>query len=142
MGTSQPKRCLDCGYILDHLPEPRCPECGRTFDPEDPRTFRSNADCEPRIIPWVMGSALSAAVCLLLLVLPPQTATTFRIWAAVGVGALMLGFAVLVRSFFGLFSSVSEWRGRWLVAFIFALVQLTGCGVATIVFASMMLSGI
>lgn len=24
--------CLDCGYDLRNLPEPRCPECGRRFD--------------------------------------------------------------------------------------------------------------
>jgi hypothetical protein len=26
--------CKNCGYILDFLPEPRCPECGLEFDPE------------------------------------------------------------------------------------------------------------
>ena len=31
--------CLDCGYLLHGLREPRCPECGRTFDPRDPETF-------------------------------------------------------------------------------------------------------
>jgi hypothetical protein len=31
--------CRDCGYVLDGLPQPRCPECGREFDPHDPRTF-------------------------------------------------------------------------------------------------------
>jgi hypothetical protein len=31
--------CLQCGYSLRGLPEPRCPECGRAFDPADPRTF-------------------------------------------------------------------------------------------------------
>lgn len=25
-------RCLDCGYPLAHLSEPRCPECGRAVD--------------------------------------------------------------------------------------------------------------
>ncbi len=39
MGPSEHKRCLGCGYILDHLPEPRCPECGRGFDPLDPETY-------------------------------------------------------------------------------------------------------
>ena len=33
------KRCLGCGYILDGLPENRCPECGREFDPDDHATF-------------------------------------------------------------------------------------------------------
>ncbi len=33
------KRCLGCGYIVDNLPEPRCPECGRGFDPADAHTY-------------------------------------------------------------------------------------------------------
>lgn len=33
------KHCLNCGYDLRGLPEPRCPECGRGFDPDDPRTY-------------------------------------------------------------------------------------------------------
>lgn len=32
--------CQGCGYSLRGLPEPVCPECGRTFDPEDSSTFR------------------------------------------------------------------------------------------------------
>jgi hypothetical protein len=32
-------RCLSCNYDLRDLPEHRCPECGRDFDPNDPRTF-------------------------------------------------------------------------------------------------------
>ncbi len=39
MHSAQHKRCLNCGYILDGLPENRCPECGRPFDPEDPDSF-------------------------------------------------------------------------------------------------------
>lgn len=27
-------RCQNCGYILQHLTVPRCPECGERFDPE------------------------------------------------------------------------------------------------------------
>jgi MFS family permease len=26
-------RCANCGYLLYGLPQPRCPECGRKFDP-------------------------------------------------------------------------------------------------------------
>jgi hypothetical protein len=33
--------CLACGYILAGSPSARCPECGRTFDPADPATFRA-----------------------------------------------------------------------------------------------------
>jgi hypothetical protein len=28
-------RCLECGYLLQGLPEPRCPECGRAFSASD-----------------------------------------------------------------------------------------------------------
>jgi hypothetical protein len=35
------KYCLGCSYVLDGLPECRCPECGRPFDPNDPRTFKT-----------------------------------------------------------------------------------------------------
>ena len=33
------KCCLGCGYILEWLPEPRCPECGREFDPWNRDTY-------------------------------------------------------------------------------------------------------
>ena len=31
--------CRGCGYALIGLPSNRCPECGREFDPANPRTF-------------------------------------------------------------------------------------------------------
>lgn len=31
--------CAKCRYPLRGLPEPRCPECGKAFDPSDPHTF-------------------------------------------------------------------------------------------------------
>jgi len=31
--------CWECGYPLQGLPTPRCPECGREFDPADPATM-------------------------------------------------------------------------------------------------------
>ena len=31
--------CPRCHYNLRGLAEPRCPECGRGFDPSDPRTY-------------------------------------------------------------------------------------------------------
>src|SRR6185295_8993543 len=31
--------CWECGYPLRGLPTPRCPECGRAFDPADPATM-------------------------------------------------------------------------------------------------------
>ncbi len=34
-------RCRTCQYSLTSLAEHRCPECGTTFDPNDPETFES-----------------------------------------------------------------------------------------------------
>lgn len=31
--------CRECGYQLTGLSEPRCPECGRPFEPADPASF-------------------------------------------------------------------------------------------------------
>jgi predicted amidophosphoribosyltransferase len=43
MGITQPRMfCIECGYPLDGLPEPRCPECGRAFDPDDPESYRED----------------------------------------------------------------------------------------------------
>jgi hypothetical protein len=46
-------QCLGCDYQLRDLPELRCPECGREFDPSDPDTFRG----EPRVPKWVRSFA-------------------------------------------------------------------------------------
>jgi hypothetical protein len=32
-------RCIDCDFDLERISEPRCPECGRGFDPQDGGTF-------------------------------------------------------------------------------------------------------
>jgi hypothetical protein len=36
---SQEGFCTKCRYPLRGLPEPRCPECGKPFDPANPETF-------------------------------------------------------------------------------------------------------
>ncbi len=58
MTQPQPKRCLTCGYILDHLPEPRCPECGRAFDPSNPDTFETGPRWRPMRAPLAVCLAL------------------------------------------------------------------------------------
>lgn len=37
-GPQSVPRCLTCDHLLASLPDPRCPECGRPFDPADPST--------------------------------------------------------------------------------------------------------
>jgi len=64
--------CLSCGYLLKGLPEPRCSECGRPFDP---RTLGKAAnpigECESRPTRSIARSiititALSFVVCIIL----------------------------------------------------------------------------
>lgn len=43
-------RCLNCGYRLHSLPENRCPECGKPFDPAVQSTYRSGSS--PRYEKW------------------------------------------------------------------------------------------
>src|SRR5438045_4421546 len=46
--------CLTCGYALRGLPTPRCPECGREFDPMDPATMNMGRELSP-LAKWVLG---------------------------------------------------------------------------------------
>lgn len=39
-GARPPIYCRQCGYELVGLSEPRCPECGQPFDPDNSRTFQ------------------------------------------------------------------------------------------------------
>lgn len=43
-------RCLSCQYELRNLTDRRCPECGRAFDPDDPRTFETDAVVRERAL--------------------------------------------------------------------------------------------
>jgi hypothetical protein len=36
--------CWECGYSLRGLPTPRCPECGRPFNPADPLTMNMGVE--------------------------------------------------------------------------------------------------
>ncbi len=60
--------CIRCGYAVDGVRDNRCPECGRPFYPEFPRTYRQTP--HPRILPSpglvlaVLVSALPVAICV------------------------------------------------------------------------------
>src|SRR5256885_7553264 len=41
-------RCRNCGYVLENLPANRCPECGTTFDFDDPETYT----LKPPFVRW------------------------------------------------------------------------------------------
>src|SRR5437867_9827306 len=46
--------CLDCNYPLFGLPTPRCPECGREFDPMDPASMNMGRELG-ELAKWVLG---------------------------------------------------------------------------------------
>ena len=50
----RPSALLDCNYSLHGLPTPRCPECGREFDPLDPATMNMGRELSP-LAKWVLG---------------------------------------------------------------------------------------
>ena len=60
-----PKYCRQCGYELHGLDQPRCSECGRPFDPHDPRAYLT----EPLPISRSRNRAHRMVRCLLAVVL-------------------------------------------------------------------------
>jgi len=54
-------RCIDCGYYLVGLNEPRCPECGRRFDLSDPKSYTFKPPLL-RLKLWFPGFMLAFAV--------------------------------------------------------------------------------
>ncbi len=132
MPASEPKRCLGCGYIVDHLPEARCPECGRGFDPLDPATywFAGQPERLPAVA-WII-LAVSAAV---LPVIAPLALTPLSEHAARVVGRVLLvaalpaQTAVFVRSVVAV-ARARRTRGRagWYALMAFSLLFLVGCG--------------
>jgi hypothetical protein len=82
------RRCLGCSYILDGVRDPCCPECGRGFDPADPKTWTTGRDMSrllhsllrpPR---WLIGVAGIAAIILLLAFSAPFGGILFGTMAA------------------------------------------------------------
>ncbi len=45
--------CRGCRYPLRRLPQHRCPECGRAFDPYDPRTMKMARKAHA-IVRWML----------------------------------------------------------------------------------------
>ncbi len=52
--------CLDCGYTLTGLTDPRCPECGRAFDPADPDSYWHPDRVRFRPVDWSSPPSLTA----------------------------------------------------------------------------------
>jgi hypothetical protein len=66
--------CRACGYQLRGLESRRCPECGRDFDPDYPKTYRRKP-----LRPWKRW-VMRAAVLLLLLATIPTAGIAWLYW--------------------------------------------------------------
>lgn len=56
-------RCKTCHYPLAKLREHRCPECGRTFDPGDPKTFAHAVGLGRELLEVAAFLGLSMLIC-------------------------------------------------------------------------------
>ncbi len=96
-----PARCIRCQYILEGLPEARCPECGQAFNPDDPLTYTTKT---PFVWwrYWLPGFLLAVGVGIVTYLI---LLTAFGYgWAATIVTPLcigaIIGYACRVRTFF------------------------------------------
>ncbi len=116
---AQPKRCLGCGYILDGLPEPRCPECGRGFDPEDSATYTRGCT-----------SARGSIIAVLVMWIAAEGASVLSPGGfLVALVATVVYLIISVRSGWMLTRPYCEggcWWG-WIGGLFFALLALVTC---------------
>ncbi len=63
-----PKTCVRCGYILEHLPADRCPECGQEYDLYDLSTYYGGPFPREERFPRSTWIALLVAALMLLLI--------------------------------------------------------------------------
>jgi hypothetical protein len=91
-------RCKSCDYSLAKLTEPRCPECGREFDPNDPSTFVSPLPARQLLGSGVMGGFLFVAFFALLTWLryPLEShGIIYEVLLGIAMGAMALNALVL-----------------------------------------------
>ena len=138
MAPPEPKRCLGCGYIVDGLPEPRGPECGRGFDPDQSATYAAGTACSgwSHVLMALAGAGLMAWALVL-------WEATFEDAVGLVVVASVLQLYVAVRSFYELWKPevLQPHRGSWLLALVLSVLAILGCmGLAA--FVILMLSAL
>ncbi|MEW6251117.1 MAG: hypothetical protein AB1716_10755 [Planctomycetota bacterium] len=118
----EPKRCLGCGYILDGLPEPRCPECGRWFDPGNPDTYGPTGPAAGASMLFALAGSAALVVGLKQLRSGSLEGATIPL-ILVGCGANVY---VVFRSAYRLFSRGTHAQSRkgWCGALLLGLLGL------------------
>jgi hypothetical protein len=144
-------RCRTCGYDLHELRDPRCPECGRGFDPADPRTFLSRPFPARRRL-------VQALLALLLLSLPPffawlvdngfaSESSWASMWVVAGPLMMLVGFVLsfqvcrtTMSAVHGEHAWIEHRRSLW-AAMLISSALLAGCVVALLVPIAMRMLG-
>ncbi|MCB9850338.1 MAG: hypothetical protein H6817_06495 [Phycisphaerales bacterium] len=133
--------CLKCAYPLDHLPAPKCPECGTPFDIRIPWSYELQANRlpfqRPRLARWALMLAIAhglltySAVILAMFSMPGAFASAATLFAGIvtlpaGVIFILLGMPahdvtfVLIATANSLFCAtgiaiaIEYHRTRWL----------------------------
>ncbi len=139
MPDTNSKRCLDCGYILDRLPRPRCPECGREFDPGEPWTY-APAEAPtgwPQFLTAIVGGIvfLGALTCLKALDrrVPPVADWIFSIFRLLLAGAVLAAIGTVAASLIGLRRPAKYVARRRLALALTISLLLLGCGFLALV---------
>jgi hypothetical protein len=125
MPETEPKRCLGCGYILEYLPELRCPECGRSFDPADATTYRAKPIAGQRYLILALG----AATAIVLSTFPvPLHLLGLTGWIALG--GLLVEAVILLRASKALQTTQAAVRHRpcLVIAAVISGLAVVGCG--------------
>ncbi len=86
MSEPPPRRCLECGYIVEGLSINRCPECGTGFDPTDPTTFDRDENTAPSYLRNALGLA-GAQFCAACLFIVGKSTPSLGLLAVLGIGA-------------------------------------------------------
>jgi hypothetical protein len=126
-------RCWECGYELRGLPTPRCPECGRAFDPNDATTMNMGTEVGP-VRRWLMrppGWPLHVVTGLAVIISLWAAASPTRRGALVDELSwpLVSRYGGFVQHFVETASDLGDPRGRFLIgATIWLIVGVTWIG--------------
>lgn len=135
-------RCKACGYDLRSLPEHRCPECGRRFDPDNPRTFLTKpVSGRGPLVRAIIGVILVSAPLMLAYLADlgvlnlPEMDLLVLLGPAMMVTGFVIEYLVLRTSTAAIFGRLRwiEHRRAFVAAFLFSLLVEVG-GLGTLAF--------
>jgi hypothetical protein len=133
MALPETMYCLSCGYDLRGLPENRCPECGRAFDPNKPTTYITRVESGRRYLLLASLGIIAVGLAFMVAWLADRCDTVLPFsewWTLLGplllVAGLCLQFYVLVVSIvaFRRPRATREHSGCWLGALILSLLTV------------------